>query len=78
MLVTQCRFPHIRKLDSAFAATVHELITVRRMEFSGGNNFCQLLHIDRLYVDDVEGLVLDSEVPKVDSQVICADVGLAV
>ena len=48
------------------------------MELGGGDDFCQLLHVGGLDVDDVEALILDVEVPQVDSQIVAADVRLPI
>lgn len=48
------------------------------MEFSCSDDFCELLHVGRLDVDNVEALVLDVQVPEIDSQVIATDESLSI
>ena len=48
------------------------------MEFGRSNDLCQLFHISRLYVDNVEALVLYVQIPQVYTQVITADEGFSV
>ena len=43
------------------------------MKLGSGNHLGQLLHIRRLDVDNIKALVLNVEIPQVDSQVIAAD-----
>lgn len=63
MSVAKCRVPHIRKLDVALRARVHELIALCRMELCGSNDFRQLLHVDGLDIDDIWGIDCASEKP---------------
>lgn len=78
VLVAQSPLSHVGKLDSALGAGVHEPVAALRVELGGGDDFGELLHIGRLDVHDVEALVLDIKVPKIDAQVVAADVGLAI
>jgi len=48
------------------------------MELGGSDNFSQFLHVRRLDIYDVETLILDIEIPQVDSKVVTADESLAV
>ena len=73
MLVTQSTLPHVSQLDCALGAGIHEPITTSRMEFRRSDDLCELLHVRRLYIDDVEALVLDVEIPEVNAQVVAAD-----
>ena len=63
MLVAQRALAHIGQLNRALGACVHEPIAALRMELSSRNHLCQLLHVSRFDVHDVEALVLDVEVP---------------
>ena len=48
------------------------------MELCGGNDLSQFLHVCWLYVHDVEALVLNIEVPEVDTEVVTADKGFSI
>ena len=48
------------------------------MEFRRRNDLSQLLHVGGLDVDNVEALILDVEIPEVDSEVIATDEGLSI
>jgi hypothetical protein len=48
------------------------------MEFGSCDYFSEFLHVSGLDVNNVEALVLNVEVPKVDSQIIAADKGFPV
>lgn len=78
MLIAKCTFSHICKLDCAFRARIHEPVAALRVEFGGRDNFCELLHVGWLDVDNVEALVLNVQVPKIDAQVVTTDVSLTV
>jgi len=54
MLVTQSALSHIRKLDRAFGACVHEPIAALWVELRSCNDLCQFLHVSRLDIDNVE------------------------
>lgn len=73
MLVTQSSLAHVCKLNSTLGAGIHEPITALRVKFSCGDDFSQFLHIGWFDIDDVEALVLNVEIPKVDSEVITAN-----
>lgn len=78
MLVAQCALSHVGKLDRPFRAGVHEPIATGRVEFSGRDDFCELFHVRGLDINDVEALVLDVEVPQIDSKIVAANEGLSV
>jgi hypothetical protein len=78
VLVAQGALAHVGELDGALGAGVHEPVAADGVELGGGDDLGQLLHVGGLDVDDVEGLVLDVEIPEVDAQVVGADKGLAV
>jgi len=48
------------------------------VELSRGDDFGQFLHICRLYINDVEALVLDIEIPQIDPEIVTADEGFAI
>jgi hypothetical protein len=43
------------------------------MEFCSCYDFCQLFHIGWLDINDIEALVLNVQVPKIDSEVIATN-----
>ena len=45
---------HVAESDGALAGAVHEEITLLRVELGGGDDLCELLHVGRLDVHDVE------------------------
>jgi hypothetical protein len=51
---------------------------MKRMEFSCCNDFSQFLHVNRLDVHNVEALIRDIQVPKVNSEIICRYVGFSI
>ena len=53
MPIAQGRIPHVSELDCAFRARIAEEIARRWMEFSGSDNFGELLHIKWFDVKDV-------------------------
>ena len=53
MAITKRRVTHVGELDVALRARVHEKITVGGMEFGGGDDFSQLLHVHRFDVDNI-------------------------
>ena len=65
MLVTQRILTHVGQLYCPFRACIHKPVTTLGMEFGGGDDFGQLLHVGWLDVNDVETLVLNVEVPQV-------------
>lgn len=48
------------------------------MELGSCDDLGQLLHIGGLYINDIEALILDVQIPEVDAQIVAADVRLAV
>lgn len=78
MLVAKRTLAHIRQLDSAFGACVHEPIATCGVEFSGRDDLGELFHVRRLDVYNIETLVLDVQVPKVDTEIIAADKCLSI
>ncbi len=48
------------------------------MKFCSCYNFRKLFHICRFDIDDIEALILDVQIPEIDSQVVAADKGLAI
>ena len=78
MLITQRALPHVRQLDGAFRAGVHEPVAADWVELCRGYDFSQLLHVRGFDIHDVEALILNVEVPQIDSEVIAADESLAV
>ena len=73
MLVAQGTLAHVCEFYCAFRARVHEPITALWVKLCSSDDLRQLLHICRLDINDIEALVLDVEVPKVDPQVIATD-----
>lgn len=73
MVVAKSTLTHIRQLNRALRARIHEPVTALWMKLRGGNNLSQLLHIRRLDIDDVEALVLNVQVPEVYPQIIGRD-----
>lgn len=51
--VTERGGAHVAQPDGAFAAAVHKGVAVVRVELSGSDHLCQLLHVGRLDVHDV-------------------------
>jgi hypothetical protein len=43
------------------------------MEFRSRYHFCQLFHVCRFDVNDIEALVLDVQIPKVDAKIVTAN-----
>jgi hypothetical protein len=78
VLIAQRPLSHIGKLNSPFRAGVHKPVAAGRVEFGGGDDLGELLHVGRLYINDVEALVLDVEIPQVDAKIVAADEGLPV
>ncbi len=48
------------------------------MELGGSYDLCELFHVCRFDVDDVEALILNVEIPEVDSKIVTADECLAI
>lgn len=78
MVIAQSALPHVGQLDGALGAGIHEPVAASGMEFSRSDDLRELFHIGRLDIDNVEALVLDVEVPQVDSQIVTADERLTV
>lgn len=78
MLITQRTLPHVCQFDGALATGIHEPIAALGMELCCCDDLSQLLHIRRLDVDDVEALILNVEIPKIDPKVITGDECFAV
>lgn len=78
MLVAQRTLAHIRELDGALRARVHEPVAAEGVELGGSDDLSQLLHVGGFDVDNVETLVLYVQVPQVDAQIVAADECLAI
>jgi len=78
MLVAERALTHVGELDGTLGAGVHEPVAAHGVELCSRDNFCQLFHVRRLNVHDVEALVLDVQVPEIYAQIITADEGLSV
>lgn len=78
VMVAECTLAHIRKLNRALGAGVHEPVAALWMELGSRYDLGELLHIGRLDVDNVKALLLYVKIPEVDAQVIAADKCLAV
>lgn len=48
------------------------------MEFSCSDNLCEFLHVCGFYVNNVEALILDIQVPQVDPEIITTDKSLPI
>lgn len=53
VVIAQGGLSHVRQLDGSFAAAVHKNITMLGVEFSWGNDLCQLLHVGWLDINNV-------------------------
>ena len=51
--IAKCSFTHIRKLDIALGARIHEDVTLRWVEFCSSDDLRQLLHVHGFDVDDI-------------------------
>ena len=67
MLITQRALSHVCQLDGPFGACIHEPVAAHRVELGGGDNLSQLFHVGGLDINNVEALVLDVEVPQVNT-----------
>ena len=67
VLVTKGPLAHIGKLDGTLGARVHEPVAAHGMKLGSGDHFGQFFHVCRLDIHNVEALVLDVEVPQVDT-----------
>jgi hypothetical protein len=63
MLVTEGTLAHVGQLDGAFGTRVHEPVATQRVELGRGNHLCELFHVGRLDIDNIEALVLYVEIP---------------
>ena len=70
MVVAQGTITHICEFNGALATGVHEPVAALRMKFGSGDNFGQFLHIGWLYIDDIEALILNVQIPKIYPQVV--------
>lgn len=55
MLVAQRLLTHVGELDRSLRTRVAEEVAGNGVELGGGDDFCQLLHVDGLDVEDVCG-----------------------
>mmetsp|Transcript_50687 Transcript_50687/g.162253 ORF Transcript_50687/g.162253 Transcript_50687/m.162253 type:complete len:260 (+) Transcript_50687:121-900(+) len=78
MAVAQRRVAHVGQADAPLAAAIRKQAAVARMEVCRGDHLCEVLHIGRLNVHNVEALVADLQVPEVHPQVVRGDVRLVV
>lgn len=78
LLLAQGGASQVSHTDDTLAARVNELVAVGRVQISAGDDLGKFVHVVGLDVNGGEGLVLDTYVPKVDSQVVRGDEGLSV
>jgi hypothetical protein len=78
MLITQRAFSHVGQFNGALGTGIHEPIAALWVELSRSDDFCQLFHVGRLDVDDIETLILNVEVPQIDPEIIATNESLAV
>lgn len=78
MLITESTLSHVRELDGAFGACIHEPVTALWVELGCCDHFCQLFHVGWFDVDDIEALILDVQVPQVYPQVVTANESLPI
>lgn len=78
VVVAKSALAHIRQLNRALRASIHEPVTALWVEFCGRNNLSQLLHVRWLDIDDVEALILNIQVPEVYPQIIGRDERLSI
>lgn len=78
MLITESTLPHIGQLDGTLGARIHEPVAALGVKLGSGDHLGQFLHVSRFDVHDVETLVLDIEVPEVDSKIVTADESLTI
>ncbi len=67
MLIAKCALTHIGQFDGAFGTGVHKPIATYRMELCSRDDFREFLHVGRFDVNNVETLVLDIEIPQVNT-----------
>lgn len=70
MLIAQSVLPHIGQFNRSFRAGIHEPIAAFWMKLGCRNDFSQLFHVRWFDVNDVEALILNVEIPKIDAQVV--------
>lgn len=73
MLIAQRPLAHICKFNRSLRAGVHKPIAAGGVEFGGGDDFRELFHIRGFYIDNVEALVLNVEIPQINPKVVTAD-----
>lgn len=73
MLIAKGTFTHIGQFDGSLGAGIHEPVATLWMEFGSSNDFGQFLHVCRFYVNDIEGLILNVEIPEIDPEIVTAD-----
>jgi hypothetical protein len=78
VLIAQRALPHICQLDGALGTCIHEPVATDRMEFRSSYDFSQLFHVCWFDVYNVEALILDVQIPKINSKVVAADESLAI
>lgn len=78
VLVAKGALAHVGEFDSTLGARVHEPVTARGVKLGSGDDLGQLFHVRGLNVHDVEALVLDIQVPQVNTKVVAADECLSV
>ena len=78
MTVAERTLSHIRKLDGSLGACVHEPIAALRVEFGRRDDLSQLLHVSGFDVNNVEALILNVQIPKIDPKIVATYEGLAV
>jgi hypothetical protein len=67
VLIAKRSLPHVRKLNGALRASVHEPIAACWVEFGSCDYLRKFLHVCWFNIDDVEALVLNVQVPQIDS-----------
>jgi hypothetical protein len=70
MTLAEGRASEVAHTNDALARRVYEQITVLRMEVRASNHLRQLIHVLRLDIYHTERLILHSNVPQVNSQVV--------
>jgi len=78
VLVAQSTFTHIRQLNCTLRACIHEPVAALWMELGSCYNFCELFHVCWLDINNVEALILNVQVPEIDSKIVTANESLSV
>lgn len=78
MLIAKRALSHVSKLDGSLGTRIHEPIAAGRVKLGSCDDLGELFHIRRFNIDNVETLVLNVEVPEVDSKIVGADKGLTI